>query len=117
MSPSIRPSRCRSIVAVRLPLITMSGPSTEKVESAIVPLPDGRSVESCFFENIGRYLQEWARVDGLAMEANLEMQMRTGGTAGAADGSDHLASRDGLADPRAERGHVGVTRMQAIAMV
>src|SRR5688500_10760630 len=68
MSPSILPSRCRSAVAVRSPLLAISGPSTEKVDPAIVLLGGGRAADSGFFENIGRYLQQGTRIDGLTVE-------------------------------------------------
>src|SRR3990170_25736 len=95
----------------------MSGPRTEKVDPAAMLLPDGRSVDSGFFENIGRYLQERTRIDRLAVQPNFEMQGRAGGTAGAADRTDQLPGPDGLTGLRAECRHVGVSRPQAVAMV
>src|SRR5678815_4912947 len=94
----------------------MSGPRTEKVDPLIVLL-DGQSGESGFFENIGGYLQEGARIDRLAVQSHLEMQMRPGRAAGAADDPDQLAGRDRLPGMGAEAGHVGVARQQAVAMV
>src|SRR5258705_703958 len=117
MSPPTRPSKCKSAFAVRSPVMAMSGPSTEKVASVAMPLAGCRAVESGFFENIRNYLQKRTRIDGLVVEPDLEMQMRTGGAAGASDRSDHLAGHDAVASPRAERGHVGVARPKAVAVV
>src|SRR3990170_1104374 len=110
MSPSILPSRCRSAVAVMSPLIMISGPSTEKVAPAIVLLVDGRTIDSGFFENIGRYLQQGTRVDRSAVESDLKMQVRAGGTAGASDHPDQPAGADHVADAGAKREHVGIAR-------
>src|SRR5687768_8115775 len=117
MSPLTFPSRCRSAVAVRSPLTAMSAPRTEKVGPVMVALPGGRSIDSGFFENIGRYLQKGTRIDGLVVKADLEMQVRPGRTAGAADRADRLAGNDRFTDTRAERGHMGVARSNAVAMI
>src|SRR5262245_54889625 len=117
MSPPTFPSRCKSAFAVKSPLMVMSCPSTEKVASSAMPSADRGTAESGFFENIGRYLQKRARIDRLIMEPDLEMQMWAGGAAGAADRADQLAGHDRIADMGAERGHVGVARPQAIAVV
>src|SRR6185369_5055353 len=117
ISPSILPSKCRSTFAIRLPLMAISGPRTEKVDPVIAPLPEGRSVDSGLFENIGGHLQEWAGIDGLAVEPNLEMQMRTGGTAGAANGPYHLTGPDRFTHARSERGHVRIAGQQTIAVI
>ena len=44
-----------------------------------------------------RALEVAHRVDGRAVDAHLEVQVRPGGVAGAADGADHRALRDGAA--------------------
>src|SRR5687767_8796252 len=97
--------------------MAMSGPKTEKVDPAAMLLPDGRSVDSGFFENIGRKLQERTRIDRLAVQPNFEVQVRAGGTAGAADRADQLAGPDRLAGFGAECRHVRVSRPQAIAVI
>src|SRR5688500_4641491 len=117
MSPATFPSRCRSAVAFRSPSMAISGLRTEKVDPAIGLLADRRAADSGFFENIGRDLQKWAGIDGLAVQANLEMQMRSGRPAGASNGADDLARADRIAGAGAERGHVRVTRAQSVAMV
>src|SRR5512141_924350 len=87
MSPSTRPSRCRSTVAAMLPVTTTSAPSTEKVDwvpplagadIAALPWADPCVGVCLDFENMGLGLQEAARVDGRAAHPHLEMQVGAG---------------------------------------
>src|SRR3546814_5132962 len=66
ISPSTRPSTCRSAEAETSPLIVTSDPITEKVElgaCAIGLAAAGLPRSAGFFENIGSGLQNRARID------------------------------------------------------
>src|SRR3569623_1423889 len=116
-SPSTVPSRCRSAEASTLPRMTTSAPRTEKVEA--VAARRGMALGnfgSGFFENMGRGLQEGARVDRAVVDTHLEMQVRPGGATRAADQSDDVAGPHLLPDVGLLRRHVGVTRQQAVTV-
>src|SRR5690606_8014238 len=122
MSPTTEPSTCRSAEASTSPLMVTSAPITEKVEPPLATARAGGrgdatgAVGSGFFENIGSGLQERARVDRAAMNADFEMEVRTGRSTGVADEADHVASFDLLADAGAPGGHMGVAGHHAVAM-
>src|SRR5690606_31770282 len=85
------------------------------------PLATGRApgageVCSGFFENMGSRLQEGARIDRAIVDAHLEVEVRAGRAAGAADRADHLAGSDALADARAPRRHMRVAGHHAVAV-
>src|SRR5262249_7191764 len=62
-------------------------------------------------------LQVAERVDRLAVETDLEMEVRTEAVAGAADVADHLALRDVCAAPDREAGLVRIGGREAAAVV
>src|SRR6478735_5830610 len=117
-SPTTAPSTCRSAEASMSPLIATSAPITEKVELATgrAGLRIGAEVCSGFFENMRGGLQEGARIDRAVVDAHLEMKVRAGRAAGAADLADHVARGHLLADAGAPGGHVGVTGQHAVAV-
>src|SRR5688572_7629903 len=68
-------------------------------------------------ENILSSLQEAARVLGAAIDPDLVMQVRPGGPAGGAHRGDPVSNADALAGTNGDRGEVGVTGLQATAVV
>jgi len=65
----------------------------------------------------GRLPQEAARVDGLAMDPHLEVEVRSGSPAGHANVSDHLALLDVLAGRYAHSAQVSVVGRDPTAVV
>ena len=61
--------------------------------------------------------QELLRVDGFAVDPGFIVQMRAGGAAGGADGADHLADLDDVADPDMDFREMAVAGRQSVAMV
>src|ERR1700722_1245959 len=66
---------------------------------------------------LGAGVQELLRVDRLAVDAGLVMQVRPGGASGRAHAADGLAGLDGLADLHVDLRHVAVARREAVAVV
>jgi hypothetical protein len=60
--------------------------------------------------------QEFLRVDRLAVDARLVMQVRAGGAAGRADLADDLSDADGLAFADVARREVAVAGRQTVAL-
>src|SRR5690606_22402533 len=107
MSPSTRPSMCKSAVALTSPLMVMSEPITEKVLDIGLERPPawlGGTMAVCagFFESMGGGLQGGARSARASGDADLEVQVRTGRTSRAADQSDYVTRRNLRADMGAE---------------
>src|SRR6185312_578448 len=61
--------------------------------------------------------QELLRINRLAVDARLVVQMRAGGAPGRADLAAHLADMDGLADLDVDLREVAVARGKAVAVV
>src|SRR5690606_31200443 len=99
-----------------------SAPSTENVEPPLATgLAAGRGsalgrLGSGFFENMRSGLQEGTWIDSAVVDADLEMKVRAGRPAGAADQSDDVSGVDRLSDIRLPGGHVRIARQHAIAM-
>src|SRR5699024_4602583 len=106
-------------VALTSPLITTSLPITEKVDPDPIGLATGGLdglYSSGFFENMGRCLQEGARVHRAAVDAHLEVEVWAGRAAGRTERADHVARCNLLPDVRVERGHVGVAGYEAVTV-
>src|SRR5690606_15492249 len=97
-----------------------SAPITENVELdgaeglaiGIAPSDSG----SGFFENIGGCLQEGARIDRAAVDADFEVKVGAGRAAGAANRADHVSGVDLLAHLGGKLRHMGVAGGQAVAV-
>src|SRR6266853_351254 len=61
--------------------------------------------------------QEFLRVDRFAVDPGFVVQMRTGRSAGRADGADYLTDSDQVADLHVDLGQMAVAGRQAIAVV
>src|SRR5690606_14399945 len=138
MSPSTVPSMCRSAEASMSPLIATSAPIIDDAAPPLVPLgrlpatgplfvglgallTNGRAGSagrggSGFFENMVVGLQERTRIDGAAMDMDLEVKVRPGRTAGAADSADDRAGIDLLPAAGVPSRHVRIASHHAIAM-
>src|SRR3954452_20369524 len=60
--------------------------------------------------------QKLLRVDGVAVDPGFIMQMRTRGAAGRADGADHLADPDDIADLDVDLRKMAVAGRQPVAV-
>src|SRR5690606_27068905 len=96
---------------------TISAPITEKVAPPLLLALWAVAVAilSRLLGNI-RSLQEGTRIDRAVVDADLEMEVRPGRTAGTADRADHIARRHGLSALGPESGHMRIACDQPIAM-
>merc|ERR1712023_421428 len=90
----------------------------EKVDAPLERALGGvRAIESgIFLLNIACGFQERTRIDRTAIDADFEVQVGAGGTAGAAHGADHGAGVDLFTDMGLEAGKVRIARHETIAV-
>src|SRR5262245_456708 len=66
---------------------------------------------------LGARAQETLRINRLAVDARLVVQMRSGGAAGGADFADDLAGLDRVTDLGVDAREVAIARRHAVAVV
>src|SRR6266702_400941 len=111
-------SRCKSIIAPRNPTAHCTRQSAEPATPAIRL----KSYQYHMRRSVGAAkprarVQKFLRVDRLAVDAGLVMQVRTGRAAGGADLAQHLADRHRLPDPDVDRGKMSIAGGEAVAVV